>query len=46
MPGSSFGAQARNLIRLSLTVPDDVLASAVQRMTVLTAVLAAERSRK
>jgi arginine:pyruvate transaminase len=32
MPGSSFGAQAKSLIRLSLTVPDDVLVIAVQRI--------------
>ena len=32
MPGSSFGAQARNLIRLSLTAPDNVLATAVRRI--------------
>lgn len=32
MPGSSFGEEARNFIRLSLTVPDDTLREAVGRM--------------
>lgn len=32
MPGSSFGGEARNFIRLSLTVPDDTLREAVGRM--------------
>lgn len=32
MPGSSFGAQAESLIRLSLTVPDEVLAEACKRI--------------
>jgi arginine:pyruvate transaminase len=32
MPGSSFGEEAKNFIRLSLTVPDDVLREAVGRM--------------
>lgn len=32
MPGSSFGEEARNFLRLSLTVPDDTLAEAVGRI--------------
>lgn len=32
MPGSSFGEEARNFIRLSLTVPDETLREAVGRM--------------
>jgi arginine:pyruvate transaminase len=33
MPGSSFGAEARNFIRLSLTVPEDELKVAVGRIS-------------
>ena len=32
MPGSSFGHQAKNLIRASLTVPDDKLDEACRRI--------------
>ncbi len=32
MPGASFGDQAANYIRLSLTVPDEVLAEALDRI--------------
>ncbi len=32
MPGSSFGEEAKNFIRLSLTVPDETLVEAVGRM--------------
>ena len=32
MPGSSFGEEARNFIRLSLTVPDETLREAVVRI--------------
>ena len=32
MPGSSFGANARDLIRLSLTVPDDAIIGACARI--------------
>jgi arginine:pyruvate transaminase len=32
MPGSSFGAEARDFVRLSLTVPDDDLKIAVDRI--------------
>ncbi|MGV3551252.1 pyridoxal phosphate-dependent aminotransferase [Rhizobium sp.] len=32
MPGSSFGENARDFLRLSLTVPDDVLTEAVGRI--------------
>lgn len=35
MPGSSFGAEAKNFIRLSLTVPDESLAIAVGRIAEL-----------
>ena len=32
MPGTSFGDQARGFIRLSLTVPDDILSEACRRI--------------
>lgn len=32
MPGASFGDQAADYVRLSLTVPDDVLREAVDRI--------------
>ncbi|MEN9895705.1 MAG: hypothetical protein RIR97_1557 [Pseudomonadota bacterium] len=35
MPGSSFGQQAKNLVRLSLTVPDEVLKEACKRIAAL-----------
>jgi len=35
MPGSSFGAEARDFVRLSLTVPDEGLRTAVRRMAEL-----------
>lgn len=35
MPGGSFGDQAEGLIRVSLTVPDDKLAEAMERMAEL-----------
>jgi len=35
MPGNSFGAQANNFIRLSLTVPDDKLREAAMRMVAI-----------
>ncbi|WP_165217420.1 pyridoxal phosphate-dependent aminotransferase [Affinirhizobium pseudoryzae] len=41
MPGASFGHQAAGFIRISLTVPDDVLETAVRRMTDLASRLAA-----
>ena len=41
MPGSSFGHQAAGFIRISLTVPDDVLEEAVNRMATLAGRLAA-----
>jgi len=34
MPGASFGDQAVNFVRLSLTVPDDVLVEALDRIAV------------
>jgi arginine:pyruvate transaminase len=42
MPGSSFGEAARNLIRVSLTVSDDMLAEAADRMIQIANMLAAE----
>ncbi|MEL6425086.1 MAG: pyridoxal phosphate-dependent aminotransferase [Pseudomonadota bacterium] len=44
MPGSSFGDQARDLIRLSLTVPDDMLATAAERIAAFTETLACPHS--
>ncbi|SIQ11722.1 arginine:pyruvate transaminase [Rhizobium sp. RU35A] len=41
MPGSSFGHQAAGFIRISLTVPDEVLEEAVRRMATLAGRLAA-----
>jgi arginine:pyruvate transaminase len=35
MPGSSFGQQAKNLVRLSLTVPDELLTEACKRIAAL-----------
>lgn len=35
MPGNSFGVQARNFLRLSLTVPDEDLKLAMQRIAAL-----------
>lgn len=35
MPGSSFGEQARDFIRISLTVPDAVLQEAMERIAAL-----------
>lgn len=35
MPGSSFGKEAENFIRISLTVPDDAIDEACRRMTAL-----------
>jgi len=40
MPGRSFGMQAENLIRLSLTVPDDLLKIAAERIAKLATKLA------
>lgn len=39
MPGSSFGAEAQNFIRLSLTVPDERLEQATRRIAALAAEL-------
>ena len=41
MPGSSFGDQAAGFIRISLTVPEDTLQTAVERMANLSNRLAA-----
>ena len=35
MPGSSFGAEAKDFVRLSLTVPDNDLKVAVDRIAEL-----------
>lgn len=43
MPGSSFGAEAANFIRLSLTVPDALLGEAVGRMAYLAASMVESR---
>ncbi|MPT23477.1 MAG: aminotransferase class I/II-fold pyridoxal phosphate-dependent enzyme [Starkeya sp.] len=37
MPGSAFGAEARDFIRISLTVPDDRIEEACRRMAALAA---------
>ncbi len=37
MPGSSFGTTATSLVRLALTVPDDVLHTAITRLIDLSA---------
>ncbi|MEP1206905.1 MAG: pyridoxal phosphate-dependent aminotransferase [Rhizobiaceae bacterium] len=42
MPGDSFGNQARNFIRLSLTVEDEVLRKAAQRIVRCTQSLSAD----
>ena len=42
MPGSSFGEAARHLIRVSLTVSDERLAEAADRMVQLARTLAAD----
>lgn len=46
MPGSSFGHQAAGFIRISLTVPDDVLEEAVSRMARLATSLSGEPADK
>ncbi|WP_022706196.1 pyridoxal phosphate-dependent aminotransferase [Paracoccus zeaxanthinifaciens] len=40
MPGSSFGAEAANLVRIALTVPDEVMEDAMTRIADLCAALA------
>jgi len=42
MPGTSFGDQAAGFLRISLTVPEDVLATAMQRIAALAGRLAAK----
>lgn len=46
MPGSSFGEEARDFIRLSLTVPDDLLEQAMQRMADLAGIRAAAKAKR
>ena len=45
MPGSSFGEEARNFIRISLTVPDDMLEIAMTRVAEQARLLAREAKR-
>ncbi|MGE7367451.1 pyridoxal phosphate-dependent aminotransferase [Neorhizobium sp. NPDC001467] len=40
MPGTSFGDQAAGFLRISLTVPDDILATAMERIAALAGRLA------
>ena len=42
MPGTSFGDNARNFIRISLTVPDEKIAEAARRIAAFTASLKAK----
>ncbi|MDP9835921.1 arginine:pyruvate transaminase [Neorhizobium huautlense] len=42
MPGTSFGDQAAGFLRISLTVPEDVLATAMERVAALASRLAAK----
>lgn len=44
MPGTSFGDQAAGFLRISLTVPDDVLATAMERVAALAGRLAGKKA--
>ncbi|MEB2847277.1 aminotransferase class I/II-fold pyridoxal phosphate-dependent enzyme [Rhizobiales bacterium RZME27] len=44
MPGTSFGDQAAGFLRISLTVPEDVLATAMERIAALAGRLAAKKA--
>ncbi|MCJ8139169.1 pyridoxal phosphate-dependent aminotransferase [Falsirhodobacter halotolerans] len=44
MPGSAFGSRAGHLIRVALTVPDDVLGDALGRMAALASRLARQNT--
>jgi arginine:pyruvate transaminase len=46
MPGPSFGDQARNFVRISLTVPDDDIAEACRRIEAFSEGIAAGGRRK
>ena len=46
MPGSSFGENAKALIRVALTVPDDVLTEAIQRIEAFTIALGAKKQKR
>lgn len=46
MPGSSFGEEARDFIRISLTVPDDVLETAMASMAELAHELSGAKARR
>lgn len=46
MPGSSFGAGARDFIRISLTVPDERLVTAAGRMAALARDLQSEEAKR
>ena len=46
MPGSSFGDQAQNYLRASLTVPDDAIDEACRRITALAARTSLRKERR
>lgn len=46
MPGSSFGAEAENFVRLSLTVPDEAIDEACRRIAALAARSTLPRERR
>lgn len=46
MPGSSFGDEARDFIRLSLTVPDDTLETAMRRMADMAGRMAGQKAKR
>ena len=46
MPGSSFGEEARDFIRISLTVPDNLLGEAMSRMAALAGEFARGEARR
>jgi arginine:pyruvate transaminase len=46
MPGASFGDEARNFVRISLTVPDEDIAEACRRIVAFTEGLAAGGKRR
>ncbi|HEV7437314.1 MAG TPA: pyridoxal phosphate-dependent aminotransferase [Pseudorhizobium sp.] len=46
MPGASFGEQAAGFLRISLTVPDDVLVTAIERIGALASRLVSTSERR
>ena len=46
MPGPSFGDEARNFVRISLTVPDEDIAEACRRIVAFAEGLAASGKRR